>query len=1135
MSHVDHYYHQHHPPIGFQEVPQTFSHPPGFSPNTAGSRSNNLAGASASRPRNPLANPRHRHKKGPSDGSGPSQSSNYSNRSQKVANGSAFGAPPPGFEPSSVATVNMPDISSSSGSRPVAAHTEAAPPKRSPNRTAGPPQSQNNETNRREHGREGGPRQKRFDRDGGGNHPIHNIANNSYNSTNSYPRGAGGGYRPRNARNRIDHAGVRMTGSTKNCLICCQPSDLFGIGSCLHPMCMECAIRVRILGESQACPQCRMQIDTLYFVQSPPFSGEFKVPKETVSFNDAQNYGVKFETEYALECFKSYMSHKCSICCSRGEEMSFANFSGLHQHMSNVHQLSFCYLCSENVNVLTKDRKTYTKNNLLKHMNGEGDQLEDGFHGHPKCLFCDQRFYDDEGQYKHLRKDHYFCQICDADGANNVFYKNHYELTRHYKRTHIPCDNRDCEAMGIVFRTQMELNVHKAKQHSGQTTGERHIQLDFQYTRNSATTSRGQSTGQQQDQHMQFMPAAPENMTIVPSAQSGRHPVRIIRSAYNTQSSADFPTLETNIAPYGAPPNWRSSTTSQSARAPKSQATQVPLQSGEQFPSLSGGPSANPGPSETAKQQSVWAKGNTKELFNEAATARAAQAAERAKRRPVIPMPDIWPEVPMTEVVSESKKNKKKKSKTVPINTVTAKATGDFVPSSSKFELLSVFDEASEMGSGNNWWNKPSATKKTVTSREESQNIPILKPTSDDFVSIEMPGNSDGGPDSKPMTLRSIAMGIDHSKVEKEEIQTSSKHEITQETQNTAKELVSKESEEHGPSSTGRSFAEKLLSELFVFPKKNELDVLQLVNTQFNSLIKSPSVNCPLRAMHSVVVKTDGSVVVSYNEDGNIERTFVSVKEVFQMKDQQNFHLRHIFISVKDAEMHQVYMNFLNLINPYCAQLGKFFTAWHPMDQLPKNLAEKHSLEAGFYGRQFGHHVFCSHTIDLEWPAHGDDLIDQPSACEMIKWLEFDHPEPVPKRFRANCYGFKEEPMIFMNKLFARFHHQNCSCPFEIIVIDLNEGMDLSDLPINKSVKNYTTNEVLESILMPANNVKEDNPDYKKVQWVIRRRHMHCKWNPWWSTETGKEEEDEDKFGVWYKLTSTNNQSLMRRVRYKSN
>ena len=51
-----------------------------------------------------------------------------------------------------------------------------------------------------------------------------------------------------------------MTGNVTDCLICCQPSDVFGVGECQHPVCMECCIRMRVLGSSESCPQCRSPI-----------------------------------------------------------------------------------------------------------------------------------------------------------------------------------------------------------------------------------------------------------------------------------------------------------------------------------------------------------------------------------------------------------------------------------------------------------------------------------------------------------------------------------------------------------------------------------------------------------------------------------------------------------------------------------------------------------------------------------------------------------------------------------------------------------------------------------------------------------------------------------------------------------
>lgn len=48
--------------------------------------------------------------------------------------------------------------------------------------------------------------------------------------------------------------------------------------------------------------------------------------------------------------------------------------------MGQEHELSFCHICCENLNVLTKDRKTYSKTELQQHMQGK-NRGEDGFHG----------------------------------------------------------------------------------------------------------------------------------------------------------------------------------------------------------------------------------------------------------------------------------------------------------------------------------------------------------------------------------------------------------------------------------------------------------------------------------------------------------------------------------------------------------------------------------------------------------------------------------------------------------------------------------------------------------------------------------------------------------------------------------
>lgn len=51
----------------------------------------------------------------------------------------------------------------------------------------------------------------------------------------------------------------------------------------------------------------------------------------------------------------------------------------------------------------------------------QGDPDDTSHRGHPLCKFCDERYLDNDELLKHLRRDHYFCHFCDADGAQDYY------------------------------------------------------------------------------------------------------------------------------------------------------------------------------------------------------------------------------------------------------------------------------------------------------------------------------------------------------------------------------------------------------------------------------------------------------------------------------------------------------------------------------------------------------------------------------------------------------------------------------------------------------------------------------------------------------------------------------------------
>ncbi|KAL3072375.1 hypothetical protein niasHT_034059 [Heterodera trifolii] len=571
-----------------------------------------------------------------------------------------------------------------------------------------------------------------------------------------------GGTYKRIAKQRFDHAGVPMSGQVSDCLICCQRSDVYGVGECLHPICMECALRMRIGSDSRQCPQCRAEISTLFFVSvAPGMQMAPRIPTQTLDHPEGQKFGFKFESNYVIECFNAYMANRCFKCSNGIEKVDFPTFAELRAHMSQVHQLSFCHICCDNLNVLTKDRRVYTRDQLQRHMAGRLHGEADGFRGHPTCQFCEQRFYDDEQQYRHLRKDHYFCQFCDQDGLEqNVFYRNQHQLNQHNRKVHHPCTDPDCLHVGIVFRTDTELDVHRAKHHRV-GGGSRAIPLDIQFSRSGFTRggapSRGTAEGGGEeavtDEQLRLPPPAlshnqpPVVSRFVPSAQH-QNTRRVISSALTSshnQTTTDFPGLPTVpppiLQPYGAPPGWAPPPPSQQkvlSLSASTGASQLSLHSREQFPILSGASSS------TAQQQqnNIWGQKATTDLFkNKPEQLRTKK--EEPKRSKVIPPPDIWPEGMQEQLkarelglpdphpivpphwLNPPKKEKKKKTKTVPIAQMVANKiaaeSAKLTVSSTKFNTLLELGNSIEEGGGARRWENSKKVQKTLDNCWDSE------------------------------------------------------------------------------------------------------------------------------------------------------------------------------------------------------------------------------------------------------------------------------------------------------------------------------------------------------------------------------------------------------------------------------
>ena len=140
-----------------------------------------------------------------------------------------------------------------------------------------------------------------------------------------------------------------------------------------------------------------------------------------------RKFKICFETEEIQNQYFAMLDHKCPKC---GED--FKTFRQLDQHIRREHETYYCELCVKNLNQFTHERKTYSRELLVRHRR-KGDEGDSSMKGHPNCEYCDNRYFDNEELFKHLRKDHYFCHFCDADGLQ-AFYADYPNLRGHFAR-----------------------------------------------------------------------------------------------------------------------------------------------------------------------------------------------------------------------------------------------------------------------------------------------------------------------------------------------------------------------------------------------------------------------------------------------------------------------------------------------------------------------------------------------------------------------------------------------------------------------------------------------------------------------------------------------------------------------------
>lgn len=196
-----------------------------------------------------------------------------------------------------------------------------------------------------------------------------------------------------------------------------------------------------------------------------------------------KKHGIIYESQQIKKKVKELLEHKCSVC-SEGQS-SFQFFSQLRSHMKKVHQLYYCDLCVDHLRKFSHERKAYNRSDLARHRR-IGDADDTSYKGHPLCQFCDQRYLDNDELHRHLRKEHYYCHICEKFGSQE-YYENYEVLADHFRTEHFLCEEGEClHEKFVVFSTKIDMQAHIASKHSlnlskAQARQARQVEVDFQF------------------------------------------------------------------------------------------------------------------------------------------------------------------------------------------------------------------------------------------------------------------------------------------------------------------------------------------------------------------------------------------------------------------------------------------------------------------------------------------------------------------------------------------------------------------------------------------------------------------------------------------------------------------------------
>lgn len=260
---------------------------------------------------------------------------------------------------------------------------------------------------------------------------------------------------PTSTDNAAEPASTAPIADNKICPVCAEVAQDWAVGSCMHPVCGNCSLRMRVLYKREACVLCITLLAEVVVVPADSFRADSSFADMlALASNFDKAVGMHFVSVDRRRELAEKRGWQCSTC-----GIIEASSSKLRQHVRASHNSLYCNLCFSGGTSFVSELSMYA----LAGDRGCPKLREHTRRNHPMCKFCHQYFLGDDELYAHLQSEHESCSVCERQGRIHEYFRDFEQLETHYASDHFVCPDRGCR--GVVFASKVDLQAHEVNRH----------------------------------------------------------------------------------------------------------------------------------------------------------------------------------------------------------------------------------------------------------------------------------------------------------------------------------------------------------------------------------------------------------------------------------------------------------------------------------------------------------------------------------------------------------------------------------------------------------------------------------------------------------------------------------------------